>query len=86
MWCEVNTNKIVLDFLKFLDRQKKQLKDLKGLDSDRYRMDKMANELFGKGNRLGSDMLLYRSLFEKAVYYGTHDYVPSETPIGKSNF
>ena len=35
MWCEVNTNKIVLDFLKFLNRQKKTLKDIKELNSDR---------------------------------------------------
>ena len=81
MWCEVNTNKIVLDFLKFLDRQKKQLKDLKELDKDKRKMENIAKDLFGKGNKQGSDMVLYRSLFEKAVYYGNHEYVPTETPV-----
>ena len=51
MWCEVNTNKIVLDFLKFLARQKKTLKDIKELNSDKTKTDKLGTHMFGKGNK-----------------------------------
>ena len=46
----------------------------------RAKTDKLGTHMFGKGNKQSSDMVLYRSLFEKASYYSTHDYVPCETP------
>jgi hypothetical protein len=81
MFCEMNTNKIVLDFLRFLKRYEKSMKDITELKNDRYKVDKLATNLFGNKNKESSDMVIYRTLFEKAAHYSEHDFVPSETAI-----
>ena len=65
MFCEMNTNKIVLDFLRFLKRYEKSMKDVKDLKNDRYKVDKLATNLFGNKNKESSDMVIYRTLLEK---------------------
>ena len=51
MFCEMNTNKIVLDFLRFLKRYEKSMKDITDLKNDRYKVDKLATNLFGNKNK-----------------------------------
>ena len=65
MFCEMNTNKIVLDFLKFLKRYEKSIKDIKEMGNDTYKVDKLATNLFGNKNKENSDMVIYRTLLEK---------------------
>ena len=65
MWCEVNTNKIILDFLKFLRRYEKSVKDIKELENDNEKVRKLATHLCGNQNKQSSDMVIYRSLLEK---------------------
>jgi hypothetical protein len=65
MFCEMNTNKIVLDFLRFLRRYEKSMKDIKDMGNDTYKVDKLATNLFGNKNKESSDMVIYRTLFEK---------------------
>ena len=65
MFCEMNTNKIVLDFLRFLKRYEKSMKDITDLKNDRYKVDKLATNLFGNKNKESSDMVIYRTLLEK---------------------
>ena len=59
MNCEVNTNKIVLNFIKFLSRGGKDFAAIKDLKDDSTRVKKMASDLFGSRNKGGSDMNLY---------------------------
>ena len=81
MYAEVNTCKIVLEFLQLLERNSNGKISLRNIKDDADRPDKikkMSQEIFGNRNKGGSDFGVHKRLFEKSVYYATHDYVPAE--------
>ena len=75
MFCEMNTNKIVLDFLRFLKRYEKSMKDITDLKNDRYKVDKLATNLFGNKNKESSDMVIYRTLLEKVWIFSNQTQI-----------